>query len=125
MAKFNTASRRRAAAAGPVQIDRAVTGVVTHEGAPAFARTPLSELFMLGVANFVGEGTFYESAEVRDERYARLVREVAVTDVDWLVGFVRWLRNVAGLRSAPLVAAAEAVHARRAAGLAGAQPRPR
>jgi hypothetical protein len=119
MAKFNTVVRSRTVAAGPVQIDRAVMGVVTHEGAPAFARTPMSELFMLGVANFVGEGTFYESAEARDERYARLVREVAVSEVDWLVGFVRWLRNVAGLRSAPLVAAAEAVHARRAVGLTG------
>lgn len=67
----------------------------------------------------VGEDTFYESAEERDARFATLVREVAIDDVDWLARFIPWLRTVALMRSAPLVAACEAVHARLAAGIHG------
>jgi hypothetical protein len=117
MAKFNTINKR--GPRGPVEIDRAAGALVTHEGAPALARTVKSDLFMLGVTNMVGEDTFYEKGTDRDARFVRLVREVAVADVAWLAGFVRWLRTVANLRSAPIVAAAEGVHARRAAGLAG------
>jgi hypothetical protein len=91
----------------------------THEGGAGFERNVKGELFMLAVANMVGEDTFYEAAGARDERYARLVHEVAVADVEWLTRFVRWLRTEANMRSAPLVAAAEGVHARLAAGIAG------
>jgi hypothetical protein len=91
----------------------------THEGGAGYERGVKSELFMLAVANMVGEDTFYERAGERDQRFAGLVHRVAVEDVEWLTRFVRWLRTEANMRSAPLVAAAEGVHARLAAGLAG------
>jgi hypothetical protein len=120
VAKFNTVDNRKVNVAGPVAIDRTVTNARTHEGAPAFVRDSRSELFMLGVTNMVGEDTFYEKAGTRDARFSALVREVATTfEPDWMVGFVGWLRREVGLRSAPLVAACEAVHARLASGLAG------
>lgn len=52
----------------------------TYEGGPAFAREPREELFLLAVGNFVSQRTFYESGEERDDRYARLVGELAVQD---------------------------------------------
>lgn len=122
MSKFNKGTAvvdNRRFARGPVEVDREAPRTRTHEGAPAFTRTTKSDLFMLGVSNLVGEDTFYESAADRDRRFAELVRTVAVADVAWLIGFVRWLRREVGLRSAPLVAAAEGVHARRLAGLEG------
>ncbi|WP_432830313.1 TROVE domain-containing protein [Dactylosporangium sp. CA-092794] len=91
----------------------------TYEGGAGYTRDAKRELFLLAVSNLVGEDTFYERAGERDERFARLVGQVAVDGVDWLTRFVRWLRTGANMRSAPLVAAAEAVHARLAAGLAG------
>ena len=60
----------------------------------------------------VGEDTFYERATARDDRYSALVRQVAVEDGGWMLGFVGWLRAEANMRSASIVAAAEAVHAR-------------
>jgi hypothetical protein len=119
MAKFNRRKSRAAVGRGPITATRA-PGLTTHEGGPAFARDARSELFLLAVANFVGEDTFYERADDRDARFADLVRQVAVTDGEWLNGFVRWLRADAHMRSASIVMAAEAVRARVAAGqLAG------
>jgi hypothetical protein len=136
MSKFN----RAAAAAG---IRRAVSeqlghlglieqpirsvrmpGVVTHEGAPGTVRDRHSELFLLAITNMVGEQTFYEDAATRDNRFTTLVRQVAVADPAWMVSFLRWLRTDAQLRSASLVAAAEAVHARLSAGSADAEQAP-
>lgn len=118
MSKFNTATIAPARGNGPI-VTEPTPSLVTHEGAPAYRRDAHGELFMLGVSNMVGEDTFYESAAERDARFQRLVREVAVTDGEWLARFLPWLRNTANMRSAPLVAAAEAVHARLAAGLHG------
>lgn len=115
MAKFNTAAAKPAgtspiASAGPA---------VTHEGAAGAAREAKSELFLLAVANMVGEPTFYESSSDRDSRYAELVRQVAVDDPAWTAGFLGWLRSGANMRSASLVGAAEATRALLAAKLPG------
>jgi hypothetical protein len=96
-----------------------VPTAVTHEGGAGYLRDPKGELFLLGVVNMVGEDTFYERTADRDARFTRLVREVAVSDTNWTAGFIRWLRTGANLRSAPIVAAVEAVHARLAAGIHG------
>jgi hypothetical protein len=95
----------------------------TAEGAPGYARDANGELFLLAIANMVGEDTFYEKAGQRDERFERLVRQVAIADPVWIAGFLPWLRTEANMRSASLVAAAEAVHARLTEG--GDQPLPR
>lgn len=109
MPKFNVKDTRAAAGRGVI----ATTGpTLTHEGGAGHARDLKSELFMLAVSNMVGEETFYESAAVRDERYARLVREAAVADPVWTDGMLRWLRTEGNMRSASLVGAAEFVHAR-------------
>lgn len=107
MSKFNQAVRTG------VQSPIKTTGVriKNADGKDAFERDAKSELFLLAVANFVGQDTFYESAKNRDDRYAALVRKVAVADVDWMDEFVRWLRNGANMRSASIVAAAEAANA--------------
>lgn len=107
MAKFNQAVRTG------VQSPVKTTGrkVLNSEGRVAFERDEKSELFLLAVANFVGQDTFYESAKNRDDRYVALVRKVALTDVDWTHEFIHWLRNDANMRSASVVAAAEAANA--------------
>ena len=113
MSKFNRAGRF---ATSPV---RAVRGGTTHEGGPGHARDAKSELFVLAVANMVGEQTFYETADDRDARFRTLVGEVALTDPTWLTRMIGWLRNDAGMRSASVVAAAEAVMSRLCASLDG------
>ena len=115
MAKFNRAAVRPAATS-PIT---AVGPGATHERGAGFTRDERSELFLLAVANMVGESTFYESSRERDSRFTGLVRTVARQDPDWFGRFVPWLRTEANLRSASLVAAAEAVRTRLDHGLAG------
>jgi len=115
MTRFN-ARRARPTAASPITT---TGGATTYEGGRAYTRDTKSELLMLAVVNMVGNDTFYEKAADRDDRYAALVRAVAVEDPAWMVAFVRWLRDDANMRSASLVAAAESVKARLDAGLSG------
>ncbi|QIJ60741.1 TROVE domain-containing protein [Streptomyces sp. JB150] len=89
---------------------------LTYEGGPAFVREPREELFLLAVANFVTQRTFYESGEDRDDRYGRLVGRLAVEDPAWTAGLLRWLRTEGNMRTASLVGAATYVRARLAAG---------
>ncbi|TDB73693.1 TROVE domain-containing protein [Actinomadura sp. KC216] len=117
MAKYNRAAVR-AATASAIRAETSPSGR-TYEGAPGYARDAKSELFLLAVANMVGEDTFYESAGDRDARFRDLVRRVAVEDGAWTAGFLPWLRGEANMRSAPVVAALEAVRARLAAGRHG------
>ncbi|TNY35595.1 TROVE domain-containing protein [Thermomonospora catenispora] len=116
MAKFNRA--RAKGALSPVKTTSRPTAC-TYEGAPGYDRDTKSKLFLLAVANMVGEHTFYEGAEDRDTRFRILVGEVAVQDIDWLTRMVGWLRNEVGMRSASVVAAAEGVRARLDASLHG------
>jgi hypothetical protein len=115
MSKFNVAAARPVGQGSIVTTDSAIT----HEGAVGAARDAKSELFLLAVANMVGEGTFYESAGDRDSRYAELVRHVATADPEWTAGFLGWLRTGANMRSASLVGAAEAARAMLAAEVPG------
>lgn len=117
MSKFNTPGLRQMAATSPITAT-AVAGR-TSEGAPGYARDPRAELFLLAVTNMVGQDSFYEGAAGRDARFRSLVRALAVSDPDWTARLVGWLRTDAQLRSASLVAAAEFVSARLAAGLVG------
>lgn len=110
MAKFNTRTTRTAVSS-PVKTETVPSGQ-TFEGAPGFARETKSELFLLAVANMVGENTFYESAGDRDQRFTGLVVAAANEDPGWTVGFLKWLRAEGNMRSASLVAAAELVRAK-------------
>ena len=108
MSKFNTSTVSAANGRGP--ITATATGR-THEGGAGYAHDAKGELFLLAVANFVGEDTFYEKAGDRDHRYAELVRRVAVDDPQWTARFLRWLRTKANMRSASLAGALEAAKA--------------
>lgn len=91
---------------------------ITHQGGEGFTRQPKDELFLLGVANMVGEDTFYESGQARDTRFVDLIQGVTRADEKWMQSFIGWLRSEANMRSAPIVAAAEYV---RAGGTGGRQ----
>ncbi|MFI6868491.1 TROVE domain-containing protein [Nocardia sp. NPDC050406] len=118
MSKFNSARARGMAATSPIRSEQLPSGR-THEGAPGYARPAQSELFLLAVANMVGENTFYESGETRDARYAALIRETTAAEPEWTARFLRWLRTEANMRSAALVGAAEFAKARLDAALPG------
>ncbi|MFF3565757.1 TROVE domain-containing protein [Streptomyces sp. NPDC002574] len=92
---------------------------LNHQGGAGYAREPKAELFLLAVAHMAGQRSFYESASSRDERYARLVRRLAVEDPRWTLALLRWLRTHAHIRTASLVGAAEFVRGRLDARAAG------
>ncbi|GAA4046364.1 TROVE domain-containing protein [Streptomyces shaanxiensis] len=113
MSRFN----KRAARAQPTSRVTSTGRVLrTYEGGRGHERDARSELFLLSVANFVSQHTFYETGTDRDTRFARLVRDLAVTDPAWTAGLLGWLRGEGNLRTASVVGAAEYVHARLEAG---------
>jgi hypothetical protein len=113
MARFNT----RTAKAQPTSPVTSTGRVLrTHEGGRGQERDPRSELFLLAVSHMVGQNTFYETGTDRDDRFARLIRELAVSDPDWTAGLLGWLRGEGAMRTASIVGAAEYVHARLTAG---------
>ncbi len=110
VSKFNQKQAPKSRATSPIRGYRS-PGITTHEGAPASKREPKSELFLLGVSDFYGEATFYESADDRRARLVNLVRQVAAEDAAWLIQFVRWLRREANIRTTALVIALEGAKA--------------
>ncbi|MFD7166284.1 TROVE domain-containing protein [Streptomyces violascens] len=113
MARFNLRATK-SRTTSPVASTGATA--VTHEGGPGHLRDARSELFLLAVANFVSQQTFYETGEARDSRFAALVRGLAVEDPEWTAGLLGWLRGEGGMRTASVVGAAEYVKARLDAG---------
>lgn len=119
MSKFNKGKQHIASGTGPIKVSSTDLTTATYEGSSAYERDAKSELFLLAVTNMVSEKTFYESAQDRDSRFSRLVREVAISDCDWLTRFITWLRITANMRSAAIVMACEAVHERLAKNMYG------
>ncbi|CAL9410307.1 TROVE domain-containing protein [Streptomyces sp. enrichment culture] len=116
MARFNG----KAARARPVSRVTSTGRVLrTYEGGRGRERDARSELFLLAVSNFVSQQTFYETGADRDDRFRRLVRELAVEDPQWTAGLLGWLRGAGNLRTASVVGAAEYVKARLDAGATG------
>ncbi|MEU6772957.1 TROVE domain-containing protein [Streptomyces sp. NPDC046759] len=113
MARFNT----RTAKAQPKSAVTTTGRILrTHEGGRGREREPRSELFLLAISNFVSQDTFYECGADRDDRFTRLVRDLAVSDPEWTAGLLGWLRGAGNMRTASLVGAAEYVHARLTSG---------
>lgn len=92
---------------------RSVTApdTLTYEGGAGYTRKTKSELFLLAVANMVGEDSFYEKGADRDKRFRELVAKVTKNDPDWVARFVPYLRSELNMRSASVVAAIEYVRA--------------
>ncbi|MGW3016295.1 TROVE domain-containing protein [Streptomyces longwoodensis] len=114
MTRFNTRTARAQPTSRVTSTGRVLR---TYEGGRGRERDARSELFLLAVSNLVTQQSFYESGGDRDDRYARLVRELAVTDPAWTVGLLGWLRGEGNLRTAAVVGAAEYVKARLDAGV--------
>jgi hypothetical protein len=102
MSKFATAVRARVRTTGKG---------TTHEGGAGFTRDPQSELYVTAVSTLL-EPTFYESASDRENRIVELARKVALSDPEWVLRFVTWLRAEANMRSVSVLVACEAVKAR-------------
>ncbi|WP_055588660.1 TROVE domain-containing protein [Streptacidiphilus griseoplanus] len=116
MSRFNTRTTRPSVTS-PVTSTGQTTR--THEGGTGHLRSEKSELFLLAVANMVGQDTFYERGGQRDDRYTQLVRQLAIEDPEWTSGLLGWLRGEGNMRTASLVGAAEFAKARLEAGAAG------
>lgn len=116
MARFNSTGTRTAVKS-PVATERTPSGL-THEGAAGFARDAKSELFLLAVSH-LGDGSFYESSQDRDSRFTALVQLVTTEDQEWIGQFIPWLRDSAAMRTASVIAAAEAAKALLDAGRPG------
>jgi hypothetical protein len=71
MSKYNRGTVR-AVGRGPLATEGTPSGK-THEGGAGYARDARSELFLRATGSFVGEDSFYEGAEVRDDRLRDLV----------------------------------------------------
>ncbi|WP_086724338.1 TROVE domain-containing protein [Streptomyces carpinensis] len=116
MARFNT----KAAKVQPTSRVTSTGRVLrTYEGGRGHERDARSELFLLAISNMVSRQTFYESGADRDDRFAKLVRELAVADPSWTAGLLGWLRGAGNMRTASIVGAAEYVRARLTAGVTG------
>ncbi|MET9920426.1 TROVE domain-containing protein [Streptomyces sp. NPDC006435] len=113
MARFNTRTTRPRVVSPVKSTGRTAP---THQGGRGHLRDERSELFLLAVANFVSQQTFYEDGEQRDDRFSALVRNLAVTDPEWTAGLLHWLRRDGQMRTASIVGAAEYVRARLEAG---------
>jgi hypothetical protein len=124
VARFNTTGHRAkpavALTTSPIATVTKQPNTRTFEGAAGWTRTPQAELFLRATGAFHGgEGTFYESADKRDDRLRELVREVAIEDPSWCFQFARWLRSEGNMRTAALMFAVEFVYARLSAGQHG------
>lgn len=96
----------------PLRASTSFPTTFTHEGGDAYSPDLRTELFILAAANMVREGTFYESASTRDDRFVGLIHAVAANDPAWLRSFIPYLRTEMWMRSASIVAAAEYVAAK-------------
>lgn len=84
---------------------------LTHEGGKGYTRSTRQELFLQAVVE-MAEDTFYEAKEDRRTRLASNVQKVVSEQGGWafLCNFTNWLRRDAGMRSASVMVAAEAVN---------------
>lgn len=105
---FNTKNTTPARAPKPTAAIQTVGMTTNAKGAPAFARNAKSELFLLAVGRFFGKDTFYETGLAGTDRLVGLVKQVAVEDPSWLLGFVGWLRSSGYIRTAAIVIGLEA-----------------
>lgn len=119
MSRFNVKDKRTQQTAAIATA--ATPSGVTAQGGTGFDRDAKSELYLLAATNFFNQETFYEAGGKRDERYAALIRQVAVADPDWMKRFIWHLRDDLNMRTASIVGAVEAAEAMVAAKIPGAR----
>lgn len=107
MGKLDQTLRARRGVRGAIASEQTPTGKTGNQG-DGYTRDAKGELFLLAVANFVGEDTFYEDAKGRDSRFKDLIAATATSDPEWTFNLLRWLRGDANMRSASIVGAVEA-----------------
>lgn len=137
-----------AGGASPIVADR-TPSTTTFEGAAAFLRAPRGELFLTATAGFVAEDKFYETGDATVQRVRELAATIAAeagpirkltgaytgravdvrtgqvheektdTGLAWMLPCVHWMRHQGNVRTAPIIIAVEAVHARLTAGIHG------
>lgn len=124
MAKYSTYNN-------PAGLTRNILGSVeaapstsTFEGGAGYVRTPRAELFLQAVTE-MAENKYYESAS---ERQIRLTKNIGIVMSEpdgwaWICNLVGWLRKDAGMRSASIIIAAEAVSAYNGLQKGGLTPR--
>jgi hypothetical protein len=117
MARFNSRGHRAkpavATVSSPIGTATKKANTRTFEGGAGYTRDAKTELFLRATGAFHGgEGSFYESADKRDNRLRELVRTIAIEDPDWGFEFARWLRSEGHMRTASLMFAVEYVHER-------------
>lgn len=120
MSKFAKSST----VAQPIGVSTAVAPSYTHEGGQGYQLDDRSAFFSLVTGSFVAEDGFYESGDEKIQRLRSLVKSIASTKEgsDWLVDCIVWLRDVANIRTAAIIAAAEyAIHRHPDAKLTGRQ----
>jgi hypothetical protein len=115
----------------PANLSRNILGsveanpsTVTHEGGAGYSRTPKGELFLQAVTE-MAENKFYESASERQTRMTKNIG-IVLSEPDgwsWICNLVTWLRKEAGMRSASIMIAAEAVAAQNGLQKGGLSPR--
>lgn len=105
-------------AQSPIKTVPATRTVRTATGGPGYVNDAEGELFRLGVNALLGdESVFHEGGKARDNRFASLVRQVSVTNPQFIAGFLPWLRSEGNIRTASIMGAAHAVNARLEAGV--------
>jgi TROVE domain len=108
MAKQNV--RTNPTRVGVVSAKKGVNNtIVNSDGLSATKRGNKSELFILAVGRFFGEGSYYEGDSRK--RFVELVHKITKSDPEWMAAFLKWLRNDANIRTAAIVGAAEYVKA--------------
>lgn len=121
MARYNgpesASQARRIAATSPIRTVGSKPTAITATGGPGFINDTYGECFRLGVSLFAGkEDTYHEGGRSRDNRFADLVGVLAVNDPKWTLDFLRWLRSTGNIRTASVLGAVSAIHARLEAG---------
>lgn len=117
MARFNARTHQAkpavATVTSPLATNTKKPNTRTFEGGEGYTRDPRTELFLRAAGAFHGgEGSFYESADKRDDRLRELTRTVALNDPDWGYAFAKWLRTEGNIRTGALMFAVEFVKAR-------------
>lgn len=84
----------------------------TAQGGDGRTRDLKGELFLLATTHLFGQGAFAETAELRDGRFAELVRQATWADPDWTARLLWWLRGEGNLRTVAVAGAAISAHAR-------------